>query len=200
MNVARLLAALSIGPVLWSADRIEVGLCNVGQTPSKELARAKATADYVFGVIGVDIVWSGCGAPTTAEASADPRFVLRLMDQSKPPAIGHWTPDAFGRAYLTADATGDYAEIYCESVRQVAVSNHFAEKGDILGYVVAHELGHLLLGPRHSSNGIMKVRWNVQDLLMMTQQRMRFSQAERTAMHREIQVRTHYATAVTAPQ
>ena len=178
------------GPLLWSADRIEVGFCNVGQSPDNVIARAEAAASYVFGVIGIDITWSNCTAPGSTEASVKPRFVLRLVDHSQPIASGRSTPDAFGRAYLTSDASTDYAEVYYEPVRQIAVSHQFAEREDILGYAIAHELGHLLLGPRHTPNGIMSVHWNIQDLQMMTQHRMRFSNAQRSAMHREIQLRT----------
>lgn len=175
--------------MLWSADRIEVAFCNAAQIPEKEIARAEATASYVFGVIGIDIKWGSCTAPGSTNASVKPRFVLRLMDHSQPIASGRWTPDAFGRAYLTPDATADYAEVYYEPVRQVSVSYQFAERDDILGYAVAHELGHLLLGPRHTVNGIMSLRWNIEDLQMIRQRRMRFSNAQCSAMHREIQLR-----------
>ena len=36
---------------------------------------------------------------------------------------------------------------------------------DELVAVLAHEIGHLLLGPAHSLNGIMSGKWNSQDLL-----------------------------------
>jgi len=35
---------------------------------------------------------------------------------------------------------------------------------DILGHAMAHEIGHLLLGPSHSPAGIMRAEWTRKDL------------------------------------
>jgi hypothetical protein len=40
----------------------------------------------------------------------------------------------------------------------------YATASVILGYVMAHEVGHLLLGPGHQPTGIMGARWNRDDL------------------------------------
>ena len=86
-----------------------------------------------------------------------------------------------------ADGTANYAEVYYEPVRKLTTAYQLVEADDILGYAVAHELGHLLLGPRHTTHGIMSVRWSIRDLQMMTQRRLRFTQAEGSAMQRKIQ-------------
>jgi hypothetical protein len=43
-------------------------------------------------------------------------------------------------------------------------SNSDVSKSEILGAALAHEMGHILLGARHSWMGIMKPHWNEHDL------------------------------------
>ena len=38
----------------------------------------------------------------------------------------------------------------------------------LLGYAVAHEAGHCLLGPGHSNSGLMRAAWNRKDSEEMT--------------------------------
>ncbi|HSU32755.1 MAG TPA: hypothetical protein VLJ11_16120 [Bryobacteraceae bacterium] len=48
------------------------------------------------------------------------------------------------------------------------------EKPKILGAVMAHEIGHLMLGPAHSRNGLMHGAWDVRDLCHLGQRQLKF--------------------------
>jgi hypothetical protein len=46
---------------------------------------------------------------------------------------------------------------------------------EVLGDAIAHEMGHLLLGAGHSSQGIMKADWTSSDLRLASRGALRFS-------------------------
>ena len=59
---------------------------------------------------------------------------------------------------------GAFAGVFHDRVRELATSINEAE---VLGHVVAHELGHLLLGTgQHSAGGIMKGEWRYKQIIL----------------------------------
>jgi hypothetical protein len=49
-------------------------------------------------------------------------------------------------------------------------------KGQILGHVIAHEVGHVLLNQQvHSAHGIMRAEWDIADFRDMTSGMLLFS-------------------------
>jgi len=73
--------------------------------------------------------------------------------------------DEVGRAMRANDrAFGTIAEIYTDRLAELTSSRKWA-LGPILGDFLAHELGHLPLGPdAHCTGGIMRPRWAERDL------------------------------------
>jgi len=54
-------------------------------------------------------------------------------------------------------------------VDEVAFQGKDAQTSRILGHAIAHEVGHLLLGPSaHSPSGIMRGVWSPDDLKLMS--------------------------------
>jgi hypothetical protein len=66
-----------------------------------------------------------------------------------------------GHTIVTAEG-GYYASVYVPSVRAQATGFGMAFY-QLLGYAVAHEVGHCLLGPSHSYAGLMRGTWNRKD-------------------------------------
>jgi hypothetical protein len=61
----------------------------------------------------------------------------------------------------------------------------------VLGCAIAHEIGHLLLGPnRHSVSGIMRARWDRRDIREELQGAMLFTPQQARLMQAEMQRRT----------
>jgi len=78
------------------------------------------------------------------------------------------------------------ADAYYRSVQLVAEANS-SDVSALLGCVMSHELGHLLLGPGHVPNGIMRAAWKLQDVDAARKRSLKFDQAQgariRTALN-----------------
>jgi hypothetical protein len=85
-------------------------------------------------------------------------------------------PAEFGRAAY-AGVFYDRVTLAAQQVGQWGEPEEIL--GEVLGHVMAHELGHLLLGSNsHSRSGIMRARWNWQDLRPLDAGRSHFTSAQ----------------------
>ena len=72
--------------------------------------------------------------------------------------------EVFGVAFLSDEGTGCYSDVFYDRARELH-ANWNVGLADILGNVMAHELGHLLLGSNsHSGAGIMRAHWQGEEL------------------------------------
>ena len=70
----------------------------------------------------------------------------------------HALPGALGYAFPAAKA-GAHATILYDRIEPLGQSGVISVSA-LLGYAMAHEIGHVLLGTtEHSSDGVMKARW-----------------------------------------
>jgi hypothetical protein len=92
-----------------------------------------------------------------------------------------------GRAYLAANGSGSLADAYVESIRPLA-EQHQADADALLGYVIEHELGHLLLGPGRVPDGVMRGAWNVNELKALRQRWLRFNETERILLRQRLEL------------
>lgn len=129
------------------------------------LIAAEKQADFIFGKVGLTMRWcnlttdspqslvdSSCGLP-----AGSPRLDVRIVSRIKA------GPGA------TADSTMGFAWGNSATVSyhwsKAADPKGNAMSGDILACVIAHEIGHLLLGPNsHSPTGIMMGKWSPEEL------------------------------------
>jgi hypothetical protein len=67
--------------------------------------------------------------------------------------------DIFGAAFLDADGSGAYCDVFLDRIKVLRASQRAGE-ARILGIVTALEIGHLLLGSNsHYGLGLMRARW-----------------------------------------
>jgi hypothetical protein len=134
--------------------------CDMAGVPIEIRTRAKGETIRIFDSAGVDVVWVDVG-PGCKVPSIERSFIVVII---------HEPPEAWNKRRAAGFApirTGAHRRAYVFYDRVVAAAkasttNHVLEStGIILGHVVAHELGHLLLpGDAHSINGIMRNQWN----------------------------------------
>jgi hypothetical protein len=152
-----------------SAQTLVIGLYDYSDLSTEETAHLTETADLAFAHSGIRVVWRHCrgalavasGITCEAEIQVN-EIVMRL--QPSGPRSSH--DGRMGHTIVTAEG-GYYASVFVPSVRAQAAG--FGIAFDLLmGYAVAHEVGHCLLGPGHSYAGLMRGTWNRKDASEMS--------------------------------
>jgi len=72
------------------------------------------------------------------------------------------------------------ALVFCDRIVEFARGYSSNDSGVLLGYAIAHELGHLLRHePGHCGTGVMKATWRHKDIVLMLQGIMAFTKEDR---------------------
>jgi predicted metalloprotease len=188
MRLVAMFAMYSVS-TLFAAERMNVSICNQGHLPEPLIAQAETEAAIVFRSMDVEVAWAKCqDEVATEEAGRGLRFVIRLRNDHPPKASGPASLDAMGRAYVSAPNDGYIADIYYKAVQEIA-ERYGTDADGLLGYVIAHELGHLLLGPGHSPHGIMHAPWNNSDATAVKQRGLKFTSTQQERIHQTLQAR-----------
>jgi len=145
------------------APAITVAIYDDMHLSPQVLADAEDEAMRVYRKAGVAISWVECKS-SRIEAEADDRcqdsptatrLNLRIV-----PHASRANDGVFGVAFLSADRTGAYTDVSFNSAEELDRDWHVG-LARVLGHVMAHELGHLLLGSNaHSRQGIMCPNWH----------------------------------------
>lgn len=181
VSVATIGAVLSLGtPLAADGAALSVRVLNLVAVADEIDSRAYAVARSVYAEAGIDLTWVLCSAPRTACASplGTREVWLRVAPGFAPPRPG-LPPRALG--FATVDPTLKTGKIATVYVGQIARLARQAETpfDTLLGLVVAHELGHLLLGSiTHERTGLMRSEWSAADLRSEDFTPARFSDTE----------------------
>jgi hypothetical protein len=153
----------------------------------RKLADAEDEAMRVYQKAGVSISWivckssnmeadSGCQDPPSAT-----RLNLRIVAHASKASDG-----IFGVAFLSAEGTGAYTDVFYNSAEELHEEWHVG-LARVLGHVMAHELGHLLLGSNaHSRQGIMCPRWHADELHLAGKGSLLFSEEQARFMRKRL--------------
>ena len=180
------MALMSSLPAAEPGSRITILVYNYAAVAPHVLARAEAEAARIYHHAGIEILWLDC--PLTSEqdeafagcrVSPNPTtLAVRLLSQSMAELVRQ-AEDSFGFALYPAD--GGFAtvsNVAAQNAKQFANLQGLGQPV-LLGHLIAHEAGHLLLGSgSHSGSGIMHVPWRPKDLGILSQGRMLFSDAQ----------------------
>lgn len=174
------------------ALRITVRFMNYAGVSRTTLQRAKKEATRILRRAEVHTEWLDC-SPSAQGGLREPAcqrpvgpttIVLGILPRSM---ATRRSPryEKFGYA-LPAEkgGFGFFAGVFSHRVDELVAwrGSDKASRGTVLGHLMAHEIGHLLLGPEsHSATGIMHVPWRPKDLERAAQGRLGFTadQAER---------------------
>jgi len=129
------------------------------------LADAKKVTTEIFRKAGVETVWLDCPA-YQADCGEEPerlQFMLRIL--SPPMEKEMVAEDALGFAIpCREDDRGCLFYILYSRISALA-AEHNIGPGRILGHVMAHEIGHALLGPdAHDPYGLMQAKLSISGL------------------------------------
>ena len=187
MQVCRWICAVLFATSVCAGERMTVSVCTRGSLNQKFVTGAEAAAADLFKSIDIEIVWAKCETGLEGdEAVKQHWFTVRLRDGKPFITPDPSALDTLGEAFLSVDSVSYIADVYYQAVQTLATTRQ-VELTPLLGYVIAHELGHLLLGPGHATKGVMRAAWDLRDLEAIRQGCLRFSPSEGARMRRVLQ-------------
>ena len=177
-----------------SMPTIRVRVLNFTKATPQTITSAEREAGRIFGDAGLNVVWLNCPLRQTTVNPTDPcqqpldpsHVIVRLLSDRTRKGL---QDSVFGFAILPA-----LASVYYESLITLA-RTYRAEMIDlptILGCVMAHEIGHLLLGSNHSATGIMKAHWGRKQVRELIKGDLLFTSQQSKLIQTEGQTRMHF--------
>lgn len=155
-------ALLAVGGRAWAADAT---VFVTGEAVAFTQV-ARSTVDGLFQKAGITIDWRGPQAP----AGGIPRTWLRIE-------VAERTPEALLPGALAVSYPYSRCEkgitVFLDRVRLRA--REILQEPVLLGYVMAHEMTHVLQrAEHHSTEGLMKAHWNLDDRAAIFHRRLGF--------------------------
>jgi hypothetical protein len=155
------------------------------------LAVAEEDARRIFRQAGVGTVWATClpkpekvqpGDCYSVDAS---HLMLKILPHAINPQVRD-RPDVLGTALVDDKGLGYYAYVFYDAVQRVVEEQKLAHA--LLGDVLAHEIGHLLLGSNsHSVSGIMSAHWHGEELRRISEATMLFTPSQSRTLKDRLQ-------------
>ena len=149
-TAALTLAASLAGAIAWAGETaapasVTIRLDDLAGTSARDLEAAKSEMDRIFHAAGVDVNW----VDTTVMPRPGQLTLILLKENAQP---------ASERGDVAGEAVRQTSRAYVYCNRLDMVTKHLpVDANVILGRVMAHETGHLLLPPNsHSRIGIMR--------------------------------------------
>jgi hypothetical protein len=169
-----LVLACSIGPQISPAHEhtqssvvnLTVSVFNDAGVEPSVWSQAQARATEIMRGSGISLTWLNCGFPASGIPDSNcstisyPTHLSVRVVRKVSPVKG----DIFGQSFQNAAGEGNYVLVYYAGIKAFRAATTLPA-GELLGCVVAHELGHLLLGTAsHSPTGLMSAVWQDPEL------------------------------------
>lgn len=135
--------------------RVVLHVADYANISAKDLAAAERTASEVYARAGVRLVWTDGYASGSADDGASHFDVIILSgamtEQRRPRPL----------AQVFGQASHDTRHAFIYAARIFAHADETKSDPDlVLGFVLAHEIGHMLLPTHcHSPAGLMRAEW-----------------------------------------
>jgi hypothetical protein len=176
-----------------SADfRLVVSVFNDAEVDAVSLAKAEGQAAKILRHAHVEMNFLDCkkGGSERCLQPDDGHFALRIVRRSR----NLWS-EAFGVAFLDEVGHGTQADVFFDEVQRLG-TNAKVDVSELLGHVIAHELGHLILGSHaHSASGIMSPRWEAAELNQLVKGNLLFNPAQAEVMRKRMRTTAAFEAA-----
>ncbi len=168
---------------------VTVWVYNYSNVPAGTVEEAEVITTWVMEQAGLGVEWVEF-RPGVRRPLRSSDLVLRLVPEAM---IANWGLDGKHLAFslVPPDSQSNYiAGVITDRVEEVAGRERYP-LAMVLGHVMAHELGHLLLGnKRHSVAGIMSFPVNRGYLVRASKGLLRFAPSEQRRIRREVRRRS----------
>jgi len=162
---------LSVRQGAAAPSRLVVRICNFSRADQETISRAEAIAQLIFQDAGIETEWIAAADPAALDPST--LTVQIFAGRAKRPGM----KDAFGVAFTgRTESAAFLANVFFGNVEEAATTRK--EAVVLLGHVMAHEVGHLLLGAAHTRETIMAENLGRRDILRMEAGHVRFNQRQ----------------------
>ena len=166
------------------AAQVTVSVYNDAGVPSAVLDQAEERGTGIFSRAGMDLAWINCSQSATdqpvsgcARVEGPEHLVILII----PHMAGANVDGKFGLSFLGAGGIGRYSDVFWDKIQELGNDN--VEEWAVLGSVMAHEIGHLMLGSHsHAISGIMRAQWNRNELRHIAMGTLRFLPEEEKQM------------------
>jgi hypothetical protein len=157
-------------PVLNSDAKLVFRVYNYARINPELLDGAERVAEGIFEGVGVPTAWVDCAAspvevrayPACQSEMGTADLVLRILPARMAKKL-RASEEALGSAQPCPDSEpACELTVFYSRIEELASEGYRPER--ILGYVIAHEVGHVLVGAGHSEVGIMRREWSPYDL------------------------------------
>jgi hypothetical protein len=171
--------------------KMSVRVYNYARSPSDMLGFAESEAERIFAKAGVHLEWHTCSITargesddsTCAEPLAPSELRLRIVTRVKLMGV-------YASGEVAGFTIGDLATVQLEPLLELQLQTPtecFLPL--MLGRAIAHEFGHALLGPEHSSQGIMQALWGGEQLGLAAADAMVFTADQERALRLAVKAR-----------
>lgn len=153
-------------PAVQCADQgVVIELINSAGIPTQNLEQATRHAARILSTTGTTIIWRISPSPMhdriSSPAMTTLNYDVRLKIAGSAPSS---VPNRTLAYALPSVRIGTNITIFYDRVKRVSQDVEI-DSASVLGLVIAHEIGHMLLrSTKHSPAGIMKSPWSKSDI------------------------------------
>ena len=189
------------------SSQVKISVFDRANVAPELLMAAEEEASRVFVRAGIAVTWMNCSKPLDQRGAETPTCGTigagYLVAEILPNANGkrfRSRLEVEGAALLIDKEVGYYFYVFYDRIAWLAGERHLP-KNSVLGDVLAHEAGHLLLGSNlHSVSGIMSGDWSGNGLRLVSQGGMGFDPAEARIMRERLNAKRAPAVAAAEPR
>lgn len=147
------LAVVSLGTATGAdGSALTIRVWNQARVSDSILQSAIDLDQSIFEQAGLKTIW----LIDDAQPSRRANLAVNILRTLPPSPL---TADVMGLVWLDPHRVVlPWADIFFRNISDLATTR--SETARLLANVVAHELGHLLLGPKHSRRGLMQAYWD----------------------------------------
>jgi len=143
---------------------------NYARLDPVSLALSEKVATTIFADVGIELVWMDCSvsrplshaSPACQSRRGPIDLVLRILPRNMAIRLATRNEPLGSAQTCTESEPACEVNAFYHRVDELATKGYRADR--VLGYVFAHEVAHVLLGPVHSEEGILRGEWTRDDL------------------------------------
>ena len=150
---------------------------------SRQVSASEKRAGFILGKAGLHVTWLNCAAGVVDWSAhsrcaqmpeahdLDMRIVVHRPRETRDEPLGFTVFPA------PSNEARPYTVIYYPAIERMAWDSA-TDAFEIAGAVMAHEIGHLLLGSDHAARGVMSAKWRPADVRRASTDDFLFSSSE----------------------